>query len=249
RAINSVIFRIAVFYVGSIVLLSLLLPYTAYSADQSPFVTFFSSLGSPQVGAIAGSVMNFVVLTAAMSSLNAGLYSTGRVLHSMGMNGSAPKFTTVMSKGGVPFGGIMLTGSITLLGVGLNALVPKQAFEIVLNVAALGIVAGWGTIILCQMRLRTWAKQGKAKEPTFRLPGAPVTSWLTLAFLVSVLVLMAIDWPIGTLTVASLVVIIPLLVVGWYLQRDRILEIARLREGITGPFPVTGRDAADQRKR
>ncbi|WP_086513775.1 amino acid permease [Clavibacter michiganensis] len=249
RAINSVVFRIAIFYVGSIVLLSLLLPYTAYSADQSPFVTFFSSLGSPEVGAIAGSVMNFVVLTAAMSSLNAGLYSTGRVLHSMGMNGSAPRFTTVMSKGGVPFGGILLTGSITLLGVALNAVVPDQAFEIVLNVAALGIVAGWATIILCQMRLRAWAKQGKAKEPTFRLPGAPVTSWLTLAFLVSVLVLMAFDWPIGTLTIASLVVIIPLLVVGWYLQRDRILEIARVREGVTGPFPVTGRDAADQRKR
>jgi L-asparagine permease len=250
RAINTVIVRIAVFYVGSLVLLSLLLPYTSYEAGQSPFVTFFSSIGSPEVGEVAGSVMNFVVVTAALSSLNAGLYSTGRVLHSMGMNGSAPAFTTKMSKGGVPFGGILLTASITLLGVVLNAVVgANTAFEIVLNVASLGILTAWGTIILCQMRLRQWAKEGKAEEPSFRLPGAPVTSWLTLAFLLAVVVLMAIDWPIGSITVMSLVVIIPLLVLGWHLQRDRILAAARLREGMTGPYPVTGRDASSQRPR
>lgn len=247
RAINTVIIRIAVFYVGSIVLLSLLLPYTAYKEGQSPFVTFFSSLGNPHVGAVVGSIMNFVVLTAALSSLNAGLFSTGRVLHSMGMNGSAPKFTTVMSKGGVPYGGILLTSGITLLGVVLNAIVgASTAFEIVLNIASLGILTAWGTIILCQMRLRAWAKQGRAKEPKFRMPGAPVTSWVTLAFLAAVLVLMAIDWPIGSFTVASLVVIIPLLILGWVLQRDRILQIAAIREGVTGPFPVTGRDASQQ---
>ncbi|KQO62112.1 amino acid permease [Curtobacterium sp. Leaf261] len=249
RAINSVVLRIAVFYVGSVVLLSLLLPYTSYKDGVSPFVTFFSSIGNPAVGQIMGSVMNFVVLTAALSSLNAGLYSTGRALHSMGMNGSAPKWTTRMSKGGVPFMGILLTACFTLLGVVLNLFVPAQAFEIVLNVAALGIVTAWGTIMLCQMRLRSWAKKGLAKEPTFKLPGAPVTSWLTLAFLVSVLVLMAIDWPIGTLTIASLVIIIPLLVVGWFLQRDRILRIASLREGVTGPYPITGRDPANQVRR
>ncbi|ROQ41481.1 asparagine:proton symporter (AAT family) [Frondihabitans sp. PhB188] len=246
RAINTVIIRIAVFYVGSLVLLALLLPYTAYKAGESPFVTFFSSIGNPQVGQIAGSIMNFVVLTAALSSLNAGLYSTGRVLHSMGMNGSAPKFTTVMSKGGVPFGGILLTAGITLLGVALNAVVPDQAFEIVLNISALGIVTAWATIILCQMRFRKFVKEGKAKAPTFRMPGAPVTSWATLAFLVAVLVLMAFDSPIGTFTVASLIIIIPLLILGWFLQRDRILQIAAIREGVTGPFPVTGRDADQQ---
>ncbi|MEA9986207.1 MULTISPECIES: amino acid permease [Subtercola] len=246
RAINTVILRIAVFYVGSIVLLSLLLPYTAYSAGQSPFVTFFSSIGSTDVGLIAGSIMNFVVLTAALSSLNAGLYSTGRVLHSMGMNGSAPKFTTRMNKSGVPFGGILLTASITLLGVGLNAIAPSQAFEIVLNVSALGIVAGWATIILSQMRLRTWAKEGKLVRPQFRLPGAPVTAWLTLVFLAGVLVLMAIDYPIGTFTVASLIIVIPLLILGWYLSRGKILAIAQAREGITGPFPVIpARQATD----
>ncbi|MFS0730919.1 amino acid permease [Curtobacterium sp. 1P10AnD] len=249
RAINSVVFRIAVFYVGSVVLLSLLLPYTSYKEGESPFVTFFSSIGNPQVGTVVGSIMNFVVLTAALSSLNAGLYSTGRALHSMGMNGSAPKWTTKMSRGGVPYAGILLTAGFTVVGVVLNYFVPKQAFEIALNVASLGIITAWGTIILCQMKLRSWAKQGLAKEPTFRLPGAPVTAWLTLAFLASVIVLMAIDWPVGTFTIASLVIIIPLLVVGWFLQRDRILRIAALREGVTGPFPIGVRDPANQIRR
>ena len=105
RAINSVVARIAIFYVGSVSLLALLLPYTAYKAGESPFVTFFSKIGFGG----AGDIMNIVVLTAAFSSLNAGLYSTGRILRSMAMNGSAPKFTARMSKRGVPYGGILLT--------------------------------------------------------------------------------------------------------------------------------------------
>lgn len=80
KAINSVIWRIGLFYVGSVVLL-VLLPWNAYQAGQSPFVTFFSKLGVPYVG----SIMNIVVLTAALSSLNSGLYSTGRILRSMSM--------------------------------------------------------------------------------------------------------------------------------------------------------------------
>src|SRR5947209_19490675 len=113
RAINSVVFRIGVFYVGSVALLALLLPYTDYKHNESPFVTFFSHLGFGG----AGSLMNIVVLTAAFSSLNAGLYSTGRILRSMAVNGSAPKFTGRMSKNGVPYGGILLTCTIGLFGV------------------------------------------------------------------------------------------------------------------------------------
>jgi len=238
RAVNTVVLRIAVFYVGSVLLLSLLLPYTEYKAGESPFVTFFSSIGSPATGAIAGNIMNFVVLTAALSSLNAGLYSTGRILRSMSMNGSAPAALGVMNRSGVPYGGILLTGAITLLGVGLNAIVPEQAFEIVLNISALGIVAGWGMITLCQIQLQRWSKQGKMERPSFRLFGAPFTAYLTLAFLVAVLVLMAIDFPVGTITIGSLVIIIPLLMLGWYLSKGRILAIAQEREGFTGTYPV-----------
>ncbi|MCS3782414.1 amino acid permease [Tsukamurella ocularis] len=234
RAINSVIARIAIFYVGSVVLLALLLPYTDYSGKESPFVTFFSKLGFDG----AGDLMNVVVLTAAFSSLNAGLYSTGRILRSMAMNGSGPKFTGVMSKQGVPYGGIMLTAVICLFGVVLNAFNPGQAFEIVLNVSALGILSSWATIVLCQMKLKSEADAGRMTRPSFRMPLAPWSSYVTLAFLFAVLVLMGFDRPIGTWTVASLVVIVPLLIGGWYLVRGRVLEEARLREGYTGEFPV-----------
>lgn len=234
RAINSVIFRIALFYVGSLVLLGLLLPFSDYHADESPFVTFFAKVGLPG----AGTIMNVVVLTAAFSSLNAGLYSTGRILRSMSMNGSAPKFTGVMSSRGVPYGGIFLTASIGLLGVVLNGVVPARAFEIVLNVAALGIIASWATIVICQIQLYRWAQRGIMERPSFRMWGAPYTGYLTLVFLVAVLVLMACDPPVGTWTVASLVLIIPALIVGWYLVRARVLEIAKQRMGFTGQFPV-----------
>lgn len=225
RAINSVIARIALFYVGSLFLLALLLPYTAYSAGESPFVTFFSKIGVEG----AGSVMNLVVLTAAFSSLNAGLYSTGRILRSMATNGSAPKFTAKMSQGGVPYAGICLTASIGLLGVLLNGVVPTHAFEIVLNVAALGILASWITIIVCQLQLFRWSKLGRLKRPSFRMWGAPYTGYATLAFLFGVLVLMGFDYPIGTLTIGSLVIIIPALIGGWFLVRERVNAIAAER--------------------
>ena len=243
KAINTVIIRIAVFYVGSVLLLSLLLPYTAYKAGESPFVTFFGTIGIDGVDVI----MNLVVLTAALSSLNAGLYSTGRILRSMSLAGSAPRFAARISTRGVPFGGILLTGVVTLLGVALNAFVPEQAFEIVLNVAALGIVSSWGMIVLCQMRLQAWAKRGLLERPAFRMPGAPVTGYLTLVFLVGVLVLMAFDWPVGTLTIGSLVLIIPALILGWFACRGRILEIAIARHGYTGRMPVlANRPLADR---
>ncbi len=234
RAINSVIARIAVFYVGSLVLLALLLPYTAYRAGESPFVTFFDKLGVDG----AGDIMNIVVLTAAFSSLNAGLYSTGRILRSMAINGSAPSFTARMSRNGVPYGGICLTAAIGLVGVFLNGVVPDQAFEIVLNMAALGIIASWATIVICQIQLFRWSQRGILKRPSFRLWGSPYTGYLTLVFLFGVLVLMAFDYPVGTWTVASLAVIVPLLIGGWYLVRDRVQRLADERIGYTGEFPV-----------
>lgn len=223
KAINSVIWRIGLFYVGSILLLVLLLPWNAYQADQSPFVTFFSKLGLPY----AGDIMNIVVLTAALSSLNSGLYATGRILRSMSMGGSAPRFMSKMSKQQVPYAGILMTCLIYLIGVFLNYLVPSQVFELVLNIASLGIISSWAFIIVCQMRLRHAIKAGTAEEVSFKMPWAPVTSWLTLFFLFSVLVLMAFDYPNGTFTIGSIPVIAILLTAGWFGVRKRVHAAAQ----------------------
>ncbi|WP_136684050.1 amino acid permease [Falsirhodobacter xinxiangensis] len=222
RAIRTVVFRLVVFYVGSVLLLSLLLPYTAYKGGESPFVTFFGAIGVQG----ADVVMNLVVLTAVLSSLNAGLYSTGRILHSMAISGSAPAALARMNKSGVPYMGIAVTAFVTVLGVIMNAIVPSQAFEIAMNVAALGIISAWAVIVLCQLKLWHLSRKGVMERPAFRMFGAPFTGVLTLAFLLGVIVLMAFDWPIGTWTVASLLVIVPALIVGWFMARGRIARIA-----------------------
>ncbi|BBY06803.1 amino acid permease [Mycobacterium noviomagense] len=223
RAINSVVVRIAVFYVGSVLLLALLLPYTTYKEHESPFVTFFSHIGFNG----AGSVMNVVVVTAAFSSLNAGLYSTGRILRSMAVNGSGPKFTGRMSKNGVPYGGILLTSTIGLFGVVLNAVKPGQAFEIVLNIAAVGIMAAWATIVICQIRLYRRAKAGAMQRPRFRMPLAPYSGYVTLAFLAGVLVLMVFDHERGPWIIATLVLGVPALIGGWFIVRNRVTATAQ----------------------
>lgn len=223
RAINSVVFRIAVFYIGSTVLLALLLPYTAYREHVSPFVTFFSKVGF----AGGGSLMNLVVLTAALSSLNAGLYSTGRILRSMSINGSGPKFTAPMSKNGVPYGGILLTAGIGLFGIVLNAIKPSQAFEIVLHIAATGVIVAWGTIVACQLKFHRLVKAGQLARPTFRMPLAPYSGYLTLAFLVGVLILMFFDEVHGPWMLGALVIGVPALIGGWYLVRDRVVAAAQ----------------------
>ena len=215
RAINSVMWRIALFYVGSVVLLVMLLPWTAYKAGVSPFVTFFGALGVPGIG----TAMNIVVLTAALSSLNSGLYSTGRVLRSLAMGGSAPPFVARMNHAKVPYGGIIVTLVVYVFGVMLNYVVPSQVFEIVLNIASLGIVSTWGFIVVCQMMLRKKINEGIIPPVAFRMPFAPFTAWLTLAFLAGVLVLMGFDYPDGTYTIAAIPLVAVALYVGWVVMK------------------------------
>jgi L-asparagine permease len=196
----------------------MLLPWSSYQAGESPFVTVLSNIGIPA----AGGIMNLVVLTAAMSSLNSGLYSTGRILRSMAVHGSAPKFTGAMSRSQVPYGGILLTSGICVLGVGLNFVVPAEAFEIVLNFAALGILATWGMIMVCHLLFWRKTRRGELDRPGYRLPGSPWTEIVTLAFLASVLVLMYADGGAGRTTVLCLPLIVAALVAGWYAIRGRI---------------------------
>ncbi|MFK0239102.1 amino acid permease [Streptomyces vinaceus] len=226
KAINSIMWRVGIFYVGSVVLLALLLPYTAYSADQSPFVTVFDKLGVPGTAAI----MNLVVLTAALSSLNSGLYSTGRILRSMAVAGSAPRFTARMNKGRVPYGGVLLTACFGLGGVVLNKIMPGDAFEIVLNLAALGILGTWAMVMLCSLFFWHRARQGKVTRPAYRLPWAPYTQIGTLAFLLAVLVLMWFDGGVGRWTIGLIPVIAAALVLGWYCVRGRVASIAASRD-------------------
>jgi L-asparagine permease len=188
KAVNAVIFRIGVFYCGSILLLCSMLPTSRYVPGISPFVTVFGAMGlSWMQGLVQG-----VLIIAAMSSLNSGLFSTGRVLRSLGMSKEAPAFTIRMSRTGVPWGGIVLTSVVYLLGALLNAVDPA-AFENTLEAAALGVLFTWGTIFACQLRLRRLSNRGVIPASAFQMPGHPYTSIAGLLFLVLVVVGMAIS--------------------------------------------------------
>ena len=217
RAINSMIVRIFVFYVGSVILMALVLPYTAYSSGESPFVTFFAGLGVPY----ADTIIQIVVLTAALSSLNAGLYATGRTLRSMAIAGSGPKFAARMNKHQVPYGGIVITSALGLVGVLLNALLPEDAFNIIMNLAGIGIAGTWTMILITHLAFLRRVKRGEEERPAFRMPGAPFTNWLAIAFFVFV-VLSNLTDPSGRWTLALFAVVVVAMVAGWFYVRGRI---------------------------
>ncbi len=166
KAINSMILRIFVFYVGSVILMALVLPYTAYSSNESPFVTFFSGIGIPH----AGDIIQVVVLTAALSSLNAGLYSTGRTLRSMAVAGEAPGFAARLNRHHVPYGGIIITSTLGLFGVALNAFLAEEAFEIVMNLAGIGIAGTWAMILVTHLSFLRRVRAGKEQRPAYHSP-------------------------------------------------------------------------------
>ncbi|NUP75978.1 MAG: amino acid permease [Nonomuraea sp.] len=212
KAINGVVWRIAIFYVGSVLLLAMVLPWTAYHADTSPFVTFFGGLGVPW----AADAMNLVVITAALSSCNSGLYATGRILRSMATKKEAPGFAAALSSRHVPIGGIVFTAAMFLGGVALFYFLPERAFNIATAVASLGVITTWGVLVYCQIMLRR-----SGHRSSFPMPGSPYTNWLTLAFLALVILLMPFadrDQRVAFFLIPALVVAIAF---GWLTVRRR----------------------------
>ncbi|MFC4947450.1 amino acid permease [Pseudonocardia sp. GCM10023141] len=221
RAVNSVGWRIAVFYVGSVLLLVMLLPSSVYQPGESPFVTVLGKIGVPA----AAGIMNIVVLTAALSSVNSGLYTTGRVLRSLAFNGSAPRILSRMSRSGVPYTGILLTASIYLIGVALNAFLPHDAFEIVTELSAVGIIGMWSMIMIAHLAMKKAADAGRITRPAFRLPGAPYTNYITLGFLLVVLAMTWFNGSTGKIVIYCIPLIVVALVVGWFLTRGNVERI------------------------
>ncbi|MDO4910869.1 MAG: amino acid permease [Corynebacterium sp.] len=217
RAINSMILRILVFYVGSVVLMALVLPYTAYDANESPFVTFFNHLGVPH----AGSVIQIVVLTAAFSSLNAGLYATGRTLRSMAVAGSAPHIASKLNKNRVPANGILFTCSFGLLGVVLNLFLADEAFEIVMNLAGIGFASTWMMILISHIAFLRKVKKGEMQRPKYRMPGAPYTNYISIIFF-SVVIISNLSTTAGRWTLGLFCAVMIGLGFYWFRIRDRI---------------------------
>ncbi|ADG78359.1 Amino acid permease-associated region OS=Tsukamurella paurometabola (strain ATCC 8368 / DSM/ CCUG 35730 / CIP 100753 / JCM 10117 / KCTC 9821 / NBRC 16120/ NCIMB 702349 / NCTC 13040) OX=521096 GN=Tpau_1741 PE=3 SV=1 [Tsukamurella paurometabola] len=236
KAVNSVILRIAVFYCGSIFLLVCILPTSQYGVTDnqgnysSPFVTVFERLG---IGWMAD-LINAVLIVAAMSSLNAGLYTTGRMLRSLAASREAPKMFMNMSKSGVPATGILVTSLFYVAGAVLNALVPGKAFDIALEASAIAVVGVWSMIFISHIRYRKLSDLGLVPSSSFRAPLAPFMSYVGLAFLFFVIVGMAYSgWKSAdafwdktnfVVVVIGLPIFVIALLISWVIVKPKVFD-------------------------
>lgn len=184
-AIRGVLWRIGIFYLGALTAVMVLIPWDRLAADVSPFVQVFSLLG---VESAAG-VVNFVILTAALSTCNSGLFSTGRLLYSLSARGQAPARLGVLDRRGVPSRAVLATVAVMVVGVLVNYLAPQEAFFVIFGVAATAGLLTWIAIAAAHLRFR--ARGGGV--PGFRMPGAPWTNVLVIAYLLLVIALMGVD--------------------------------------------------------
>ncbi|MFI1314034.1 amino acid permease [Streptomyces albidoflavus] len=189
KAINTVPWRIAVFYVGALIMILSVVPWTEFQPGISPFVAAFEKMGL----GVGAAIVNFVVLTAALSSCNSGMYSTGRMLRDLALNGQGPKFFTRLTRSGTPLIGTTFSAALMMVGVWINYQWPGEAFNYVVSFATISGMWAWVMILVCQIRYRAKADRGELPVSSFRAPGAPFTSWFALCFLALVVVMMGID--------------------------------------------------------
>ncbi|OMP66366.1 amino acid permease [Domibacillus epiphyticus] len=185
KAINTVFWRILVFYVGALFVIMSIYPWDNLGTG-SPFVMTFNKIGIPG----AAGILNFVVLTAALSSCNSGIFSTGRMLFNLAQQGEAPAKYSKLSKTGVPGAAVVASVGILLIGVALNYLAPGKVFIWLTSIATCGAVWTWAIILLSQIRFRKRLSKEKQKKLLYKMPFYPFSSYLTLAFLGCVVVIM-----------------------------------------------------------
>ena len=189
RATNGITARILIFYLGALIIIMALVPWTQLSPTISPFVFVFGKLGVPG----AATIINLVVITAATSSCNSGLFSTGRMLWALAERGQAPRAFARLNRQQVPAAGIHLSAAALLLVVVLNYLVPEEAFTWVTSIALIGTLWTWGIIMVAHRNYRLAVAAGRATPAPFRMPGAPYANWAVVAFLLAVTAMLALD--------------------------------------------------------
>jgi AAT family amino acid transporter/D-serine/D-alanine/glycine transporter len=222
KATNGIIARILIFYLGALLVIMSLVPWTELDPRTSPFVFVFGKLGVPG----AASVINLVVITAAASSCNSGLFSTGRMLWSLAERGQAPRSFAVLSPRQVPATAIHLSAAVMLLGVALNYLVPERVFTMVTSIALIGTLWTWGIILVAHANYRRAVAAGTAAAAPFRMPGAPLANWLVLAFLLLVTAMLVRD-PDTRVALYVAPFWFALLAVGYRLLQRRAASAAR----------------------
>lgn len=186
RATRSVVARIAIFYVGSVFLLVVILPWNSVELGASPYVAAFKHMGLPG----ADQAMNAVVLTAVLSCLNSGLYTASRMLFVLAARNEAPARLVKLSSRGVPHVAILFSSAIGFGCVLMSWLSPRTVFLFLLNSSGAIILFVYWLIALSQIVLR---RRTPADKLPLKMWFFPVLSILTLAGITAVLVQMAFD--------------------------------------------------------
>ncbi|EWS91561.1 GABA permease [Streptomyces filamentosus NRRL 11379] len=194
RAVRSAVVRILFFYVGSMLVIVTVLPWTAQQAGLSPYVKVLDAIGVPS----AGQIMNIVVFVALLSALNANLYGSSRMIFSLAERGEAPRGLLKVSRkagseGGVPRRAVLASVAFGFVSVLLNLLWPDTVFLYMLNSVGAVLLFVWALIAASQLRLRARLEQEAPDALALRMWWFPYLTWVTLAGLLGVLLLMLTD--------------------------------------------------------
>ncbi|KRG10401.1 amino acid permease [Staphylococcus sp. NAM3COL9] len=190
KAINSVPLRILVFYVGALAVIMSIIPWEAINPDDSPFVRLFALIGIP----FAAGIINFVVLTAAASSCNSGIFSNSRMLFGLSNQKQAPLYFASTNKNGVPHIAIFVSCALLMIAALLNYIVPNATlvFTYITTVSTVLFLAVWALIIVAYINY-TKRNPEAHKQANFKLVGGKYMGYIILIFFLLVFCLLFVN--------------------------------------------------------
>ncbi|NLU14967.1 amino acid permease [Serratia liquefaciens] len=213
KATNQVIYRILLFYIGSLTILLSLYPWGKVVEGGSPFVLIFHALNSNLVA----TVLNVVVLTAALSVYNSCVYCNSRMLYGLAKQGNGPKSLLKVDGRGVPVIAIAVSATATAFCVLINYLIPGRAFELLMALVVSALVINWAMISLAHLKFRA-AKNREGVEPKFKAFWYPFSNYLCLVFMAGILVIMYLT-PGIQISVLLIPVWVAILAIGYIVKQ------------------------------
>ncbi|MET9802867.1 amino acid permease [Streptomyces sp. NPDC006368] len=223
KATNSVIWRIAVFYLGSIFVVLTLLPWNDKSiVEKGSYVAALDSIGIPH----AGQIMNVIVLTAVLSCLNSGLYTASRMAYSLGERGDAPKAFAKANAKGVPTAAILASVAFGFAAVYFNYAFKDTVFDFLLSSSGAVALFVWLVICFTQLRMRGILLREAPEKLTVRMWLFPYLTWATAAMITFVLVYMVYDKDNREVVLLSVLVAAIVVSIGVVRERMRKARLA-----------------------
>ncbi len=188
KAVNQIIYRILIFYIATLFILFALFPWNQMIEGGSPFVMVFASLDSHGVA----TMLNFVILTAAVSVYNGTSYCSSRMLLGLAQQGNAPKFLKQINKRGIPTNAVLVSAFVTVLCVLINYLFPEKAFALLMMLVVAAIVINWIVISWTHLKFRK-AMQIQGQSTKFPSIAYPFSNYLCIVFMLGILVVMSLS--------------------------------------------------------